>query len=68
MPKCQVTDAAFDWGDDAPPRHQRHDTVIYEAYVRGLTLRHEPRWVSRRLQTLRGWSHGNEEDLSEILT
>jgi hypothetical protein len=28
----------------------------------------EPRRVSRRLQTLRGWSHGNEEDLSEILT
>jgi isoamylase len=40
MPKCQVTDPAFDWGDDAPPRHQRHDTVIYEAHVRGLTMRH----------------------------
>ncbi|MFZ1416656.1 MAG: glycogen debranching protein GlgX [Defluviicoccus sp.] len=40
MPKCQVTDPAFDWGDDAPPRHERHDTVIYEAHVRGLTMRH----------------------------
>ena len=28
----------------------------------------EPRRFCRRLQTLRGWSHGNEEDLSEILT
>lgn len=40
MPKCQVTDPAFDWGDDAPPRHPRHDTIIYEAHVRGLTMRH----------------------------
>jgi isoamylase len=40
MPKCQVPDPTFDWGDDAPPRHQRHDTVIYEAHVRGLTMRH----------------------------
>ena len=40
MPKCQVMDPSFDWGDDAPPRHQRHDTIIYEAHVRGLTMRH----------------------------
>ena len=23
-----MTDAAFDWGDDAPPRHQRHDAGL----------------------------------------
>ena len=40
MPKCQVIDPAFDWGNDAPPRHPRHDTIIYEAHVRGLTMRH----------------------------
>ncbi|MBK8174468.1 MAG: glycogen debranching protein GlgX [Rhodospirillales bacterium] len=40
MPKCKVVDGRFDWGDDAPPRHQRHDTILYEAHVRGLTMRH----------------------------
>ncbi|MFF1442117.1 glycogen debranching protein GlgX [Streptomyces sp. NPDC058295] len=35
-----VTDAAFDWGDDEPPRRPYADTVIYEAHVRGLTRTH----------------------------
>ena len=35
-----VVDEAFDWGDDAPPRTPLHRTVIYEAHVRGLTMRH----------------------------
>ncbi|MDX3314313.1 glycogen debranching protein GlgX [Streptomyces sp. NPDC054884] len=35
-----VTDPAFDWGDDAPPRRPYADTVIYEAHVRGLTRTH----------------------------
>ncbi len=39
-PKCRVVDPAFTWGDDRPPRVPWHDTVIYEAHVRGLTLRH----------------------------
>jgi isoamylase len=39
-PKCRVTDSAFTWGDDRPPRVPWHDTVIYEAHVRGLTMRH----------------------------
>ncbi len=39
-PKCRVIDPAFDWGDDRPPRTPWHDTVIYEAHVRGLTRRH----------------------------
>ncbi len=39
-PKCRVVDPAFTWGDDRPPRTPWHDTVIYEAHVRGLTLRH----------------------------
>ncbi len=40
MPKCQVIDPAFTWGEDRPPRTPWHDTVIYEAHVRGLTLQH----------------------------
>jgi glycogen operon protein len=33
-------DSAFTWGNDRPPRIPWHDTVIYEAHVRGLTIRH----------------------------
>ncbi|HEY4212026.1 MAG TPA: glycogen debranching protein GlgX [Steroidobacteraceae bacterium] len=39
-PKSRVIDPAFTWGDDRPPRIPWHDTVIYEAHVRGLTLQH----------------------------
>ncbi|MFJ1969725.1 glycogen debranching protein GlgX [Streptomyces sp. NPDC087903] len=35
-----VTDPAFDWGDDQPPRLSYADSVIYEAHVRGLTATH----------------------------
>src|SRR5690606_24084864 len=40
MPLCRVIDPAFTWGDDRRPRVSWHDTVIYEAHVRGLTMRH----------------------------
>jgi glycogen operon protein len=39
-PKCRVIDPAFTWGNDRPPRIPWHDTVIYEAHVRGLSMRH----------------------------
>ncbi|MET7682600.1 glycogen debranching protein GlgX [Streptomyces sp. NPDC005423] len=35
-----VTDPAFDWGDDRPPRRPYADTVIYEAHVKGLSRTH----------------------------
>jgi glycogen operon protein len=40
MPRSVVIDAGFDWGDDRPPGTPPEDTVIYEAHVRGLTIRH----------------------------
>jgi len=40
VPKCRVIDPAFTWGGDRPPRVPWHETVIYEAHVRGLTLLH----------------------------
>ena len=40
MPKNIVVNPFFDWGNDRPPRIPYHETVIYEAHVRGLTLRH----------------------------
>jgi glycogen operon protein len=35
-----VVNPYFDWGDDRPPRHGYHETVIYEAHVKGLTMLH----------------------------
>jgi glycogen operon protein len=40
MPTNVVINPFFDWGDDRAPRTPYHETVIYEAHVRGLTLRH----------------------------
>ncbi|HEX8006340.1 MAG TPA: glycogen debranching protein GlgX [Trebonia sp.] len=40
MPRSVVINPFFDWGNDRPPRIPYHETVIYEAHVRGLTLRH----------------------------
>ncbi|HEX7241819.1 MAG TPA: glycogen debranching protein GlgX, partial [Longimicrobiaceae bacterium] len=40
VPKGVVIDPAFDWQGDAPPRIPWHDTVIYEAHVKGLTRLH----------------------------
>jgi isoamylase len=40
MPRNVVIDPHFDWGGDRAPRTPYHETLIYEAHVRGLTLRH----------------------------
>ncbi len=39
-PRSIVVDPRFDWGDDRPPRTPWERTVIYEAHVKGLTMRH----------------------------
>ncbi|MBE9583523.1 glycogen debranching protein GlgX [Mucilaginibacter sp. JRF] len=40
IPKSVVIDNTFDWGNDELPRTPYHQTVIYEAHVRGLTMQH----------------------------
>jgi isoamylase len=35
-----VINPFFDWGHDRPPRHEYHNSVIYEAHVKGLTMTH----------------------------
>ena len=40
MPRCKVVETAFSWGDDRAPHVPWHEMVIYEAHVRGLTMRH----------------------------
>jgi glycogen operon protein len=47
MPKAMVVDEAFTWGDERQPQIPWHDTIIYEAHVRGLTMLREdvpPGW------------------------
>jgi glycogen operon protein len=40
VPLGVVIDPSFDWEDDAPPRTPWHRTIIYEAHVKGVTMRH----------------------------
>ena len=49
MPKCQVIDTAFTWGDDRRPNVPWRDTIIYELNVKGFTQLHH-----RVPQQLRG--------------
>jgi isoamylase len=35
-----VVNPYFDWGNDRPPRREYHETMIYEAHVKGLTMTH----------------------------
>jgi glycogen operon protein len=40
MPRGVVIDPSFTWGDDVRPETPWNRTVIYEAHVRGMTMRH----------------------------
>ena len=40
VPKSVVVNPYFDWGNDRAPATPLHETVIYEAHVKGLTQRH----------------------------
>ncbi|MDQ1723176.1 MAG: isoamylase, partial [Frankiaceae bacterium] len=40
MPKSVVVSPFFDWNNDRAPRTPYHETVIYEAHVKGLTMLH----------------------------
>jgi isoamylase len=40
VPKCRVIDPAFTWGGDRRPNIPWERTVIYEAHLRGYTIRH----------------------------
>ena len=35
-----VVNPFFDWGHDRPPKHEYHESVIYEAHVKGLSMTH----------------------------
>ncbi|AHH99729.1 glycogen debranching protein GlgX [Kutzneria albida] len=40
LPKSVVISPFFDWGNDRHPHTPYHETVIYEAHVRGTTVAH----------------------------
>ncbi|MCT9929460.1 glycogen debranching protein GlgX [Planotetraspora sp. A-T 1434] len=56
MPKNVVVNPFFEWGNDRPPRTPYHETVIYEAHVRGLTMRH-PQVPEEQRGTYAGLAH-----------
>jgi isoamylase len=56
MPVNVVINPFFDWGDDRLPRIPYHETVIYEAHVRGLTMRH-PALAADERGTFAGLAH-----------
>ncbi len=56
MPRNVVINPYFDWGDDRPPRTPYHETLIYEAHVRGLTVRH-PEIPAEQRGTYAGLAH-----------
>ena len=55
-PKSVVISPFFDWADDRHPRKPYHETVIYEAHVRGLTIAH-PEIPSSMRGTYAGLAH-----------
>ncbi|MGI9093691.1 MAG: glycogen debranching protein GlgX [Mycobacteriales bacterium] len=56
LPRSVVVNPFFDWGNDFPRRRPYNETVIYEAHVRGLTIRH-PRVPEDQRGTYAGISH-----------
>ncbi len=40
MPKCVVTTSHFDWQNDRSPQIPLHESIIYEAHVKGMTAQH----------------------------
>ena len=40
VPLSLVTEPGFDWGSDVPLQRDYADTVLYEAHVKGFTMRH----------------------------
>jgi len=56
MPRCVVANPYFDWGNDRTPRTPYHQSVLYEAHVRGLTRLH-PAVPQEQRGTYAGLAH-----------
>ncbi len=56
MNKSIVIDPAFDWEGVEPPKVPLHESIIYEAHVKGMTARH-PEVPAEDRGTYRGMRH-----------
>jgi glycogen operon protein len=56
VPKSVVVSPFFDWADDRLPKTPYHESLIYEAHVRGLTIDH-PEIPPRLRGTYAGLAH-----------
>jgi isoamylase len=56
VPRSVVVNPYFDWGTDRPPGTPYHESVIYEAHVRGMTRLH-PAVPEAERGTYLGMSH-----------
>jgi isoamylase len=56
VPRSVVTNPFFDWGNDRRPAIPWHETIIYEAHVKGLTMLH-PEVPENLRGTYAGLSH-----------
>ncbi len=56
VPRCVVVNDFFDWGNDRHPDVPWRETVLYEAHVRGLTMRH-PAVPAHQRGTYAGLAH-----------
>jgi isoamylase len=56
VPRSVVANPYFDWSNDRPPRTPYHQSVIYEAHVRGLTKLH-PAVPEEQRGTYAGLAH-----------
>jgi glycogen operon protein len=66
MPRSVVTSPFFDWSEDRPPRVPWHETVIYEAHVKGITARHPDVPVEQRGTYAALWSAPVVEHLKRL--
>ena len=51
-----VINPYFDWGHDRPPNRDYHDSVVYEAHVKGMTMQH-PKVPENLRGTYAGMAH-----------
>ncbi|MBE0479797.1 MAG: glycogen debranching protein GlgX [Dehalococcoidia bacterium] len=40
IPRCVVVNPYFDWEQDRPPRIPWNESIVYEAHIKGATIRH----------------------------